>query len=176
MTKASNAPLETAWQAYKTTATADTLNDVITQLAPLMRGIVVMSLPREMAPYIDDAVQAALCKAWSNLDTCKGDRIAPWAGSIARHAAMDAIRKQRRHPTSQLDENCQSTLGLGQAIRRDTRPANLTPEETRMCYLLSEFSSEREISDVMGIPRPQVHKVIASIASKYGHEYHQAGV
>lgn len=52
----------------------------------------------------EEAVQLTFTKAWQAADRFDTDReIAPWLYAIARRAAVDLYRRERRHETSDLD-------------------------------------------------------------------------
>ena len=54
----------------------------------------------------EDVAQHTFLQAWRNADRFEPGRdFAPWLATIARRAAIDALRKEQRRPTAALDDH-----------------------------------------------------------------------
>ena len=59
----------------------------------------------------EEVTQHTFLQAWRNADRFEPGRdFAPWLATIARRAAIDALRRRQRRPTSALDEEVESVV------------------------------------------------------------------
>jgi RNA polymerase sigma-70 factor (ECF subfamily) len=65
----------------------------------------------------NDVLQNAFMKAWTSLDTFKGDsKLFTWLSRIAINEALDFTRKQKKHPLQSTDDE---ELGLANQLMAD---------------------------------------------------------
>ena len=65
----------------------------------------------------NDVLQNAFMKAWTSLDTFKGDsKLSTWLSRIAINEALDFTRKQKKHPLQSTDDE---ELGLANQLMAD---------------------------------------------------------
>ena len=65
----------------------------------------------------NDVLQNAFMKAWTSLDTFKGDsKLSTWLSRIAINEALDFTRKQKNHPLQSTDDE---ELGLANQLMAD---------------------------------------------------------
>ena len=65
----------------------------------------------------DDILQNALLKAWSSIDSFKGEsKLITWLTRIAINEALDFTRRQKSHPTLSTDD---ADLGLASRLMAD---------------------------------------------------------
>ena len=65
----------------------------------------------------NDVLQNAFMKAWTSLDTFKGDsKLFTWLSRIAINEALDFTRKQKTHPLQSTDDE---ELGLANQLMAD---------------------------------------------------------
>jgi len=121
------------------------------------------------AAAAEDAVQEVFWRVWQHRSTYDGHRpFTAWLYVIARHAALDEIRRRKRHatPFSGLTEGQEERLGSGElaipgsessvrrlTLRDQVRAALLKlPPEQRTCLLLREYEgkSHREVAEILG--------------------------
>lgn len=117
----------------------------------------------------EDAVQEVFWRVWRYRTTFNGAReFTGWLYVIARHAAMDEIRRRSLHARSFCDlaVGQEARIGAGdrsvpgsdeslrlQSMREEVQRAllQLTPEQ-RTCVILREYEgrSHREIAEILG--------------------------
>jgi RNA polymerase sigma-70 factor (ECF subfamily) len=121
------------------------------------------------ASAAEDAVQEVFWRVWQHRSTYDGRcGFTAWLYVIARHAALDEIRRRNRHatPFSGLRDGQEEQLGTTElaipgseasvrrlALREQVRAALLQlPPEQRTCLLLREYEakSHREIAEILG--------------------------
>lgn len=121
------------------------------------------------APAAEDAVQEVFWRVWQHRSTYDGRcGFSAWLYVIARHAALDEVRRRQRHalPFSGLREGQEEQLGTGElafpgseasihrlSLREQVRAAlvQLSPEQ-RTCLILREYEgkSHREVAEILG--------------------------
>lgn len=121
------------------------------------------------APAAEDAVQEVFWRVWQHRATYDGRcGFTAWLYVIARHAALDEIRRRQRHatPFSGLPDGREEHLGTGElavpgseasirrlSLREQVRAALLElPPEQRVCLILREYEgkSHREVAEILG--------------------------
>jgi len=121
------------------------------------------------AAAAEDAVQEVFWRVWQHRSTYDGRQgFTAWLYVIARHAALDEIRRRSRHatPFSGLKDGQEGQLRSGElaipgsemsvqrlALRDQVRDALLQlPPEQRTCLILREYESKshREIAEILG--------------------------
>jgi RNA polymerase sigma-70 factor (ECF subfamily) len=111
----------------------------------------------------EEVVQEAFCQAWAGIRTFKGDsQFGTWVLSIARHVALDVLRRarsRRTHPsTDTLDERPSREERVDSRMRGDELKAALEaalaelPEESRTAFQLAalERLSYSDVAAVLG--------------------------
>jgi RNA polymerase sigma-70 factor (ECF subfamily) len=105
----------------------------------------------------DDVAQEVFVRVYRNLDTYRPEtKFSTWLFALARNAAIDHLRWQRRHPTEPLDDVPEPA-----AVSRETETREIggqiaaavakLPEDQRTALLLAEYhgQSYAEIAAVM---------------------------
>lgn len=116
----------------------------------------------------EDVAQETFVRAFRALSTFRfrpGARFSTWLFQLARHAALDELRRQRRHPTSSLESltrepavsapDASQNLAnreLGEAI---ARAVATLPEDQRTALILTEYhgQSADEVARVLRCTR-----------------------
>lgn len=121
------------------------------------------------AAAAEDAVQEVFWRVWQHRSTYDGRcGFTPWLYVIARHTALDEVRRRKRHatPFSGLREGQEEQLGTADlatpgseasvrrlTLREQVQAALLhLPPEQRTCLILREYEgkSHREIAEILG--------------------------
>ncbi|WP_188190081.1 RNA polymerase sigma factor [Nonomuraea sp. SYSU D8015] len=113
---------------------------------------------RELAA---EAVQVAFIRAWRAAVTFDpGRELQPWLYAIARRAATDVWRRERRHlDTTPLDDAHPAPEPSSDHSSRVRQALKELPREEREVLLLSYFEglTHRQIADRLRIPPGTVH-------------------
>lgn len=133
----------------------------------------------------EDVTQQTFLQAWRNADQFEAGRdFAPWLATIARRAAIDALRKEQRRPATALDhadasdgalvtlppsaEQIETVWGVRAAI--DSLEAD-EREIVRLQHL--EGHTHSEIAERLGIAvgtvKSRSHRAHRRLASRLGH-------
>jgi RNA polymerase sigma-70 factor, ECF subfamily len=115
--------------------------------------------PRE---DIDDLVQETALRSWANFFTLKSDYDS-WVWGIARHVFYDYVRKRKRMPEMDLEDQIIDTAPdpgsktitkmLLKACMKKLDPLD------RKCLMLHDYTGKnlKEISEMLGISLSNVH-------------------
>lgn len=121
------------------------------------------------ADAAEDVAQEVFVRAYQTirahgLHQRRHARFTTWLFQVARHAALDELRRRRRHPAVSLEAMAEGGAALAAAGRpadeetavreigvRVARAVALLPEDQRTALVLQEYEglSQAEIADVM---------------------------
>ncbi len=171
-------------------------------------GVLVRRYERELYGYLrrylgdgtlaEDVFQNTFVQLYAKLDQYEPGRpVRPWLYTIATHQAIDALRRNGRHPTLSLDQN-QAETGEGEfqslvelleargpspleAVQAEERRQRVRagverlPDLLRQVVLLAYYQGlkYREIADALGIPVGTVKSRLHAALMKL-HEYWSA--
>ena len=96
-------------------------------LRPAVRGLIACVLGRPVDdPDVEDCAQEALARAMEGMERLReGEALRPWVLGIARHVALDALRRARRDRRTAAPGG-EGEEGAGVEVIADTAPG---PEE-----------------------------------------------
>ncbi len=133
----------------------------------------------------EDVTQHVFLQAWRNADHFEPGRdFAPWLATIARRAAIDALRTMQRRPTSALDLADPAERALvalppsAEQIERvwDVRAAidGLEPDDRDVVRLQHlDGHSHAEIAELLGVPvgtvKSRSHRAHRRLATRLAH-------
>jgi RNA polymerase sigma-70 factor (ECF subfamily) len=166
-------------------AVTDGDEDAIRELVDRYGGLVYTVALRIVGDRqrAEDVAQHTFLQAWRNADRFEPGRdFAPWLATIARRAAIDALRKEQRRPTARLDDEAMAVSDprdIPDAAQIeliwDVRAAidlldDDQREVVRLRYL--EGLTQREIAARLGVPLGTVKSRLARagrrLASRLG--------
>lgn len=141
--------------------------DALTGLLQRYRDPVFAFVYRLLGGHLtaEDVAQETFVRAFQNLRRFRfqpGARFSTWLFQLARHAALDELRRQRRHPTTHLEDVTreppdQGTDAATQMIHRElgdaiARAVAVLPEDQRAALVLTEYhgQSAAEVARVLG--------------------------
>ena len=102
----------------------------------------------------NDVLQNAFMKAWTSLDTFKGDsKLSTWLSRIAINEALDFTRKQKNHPLQSTDDE---ELGLANQLMADNY---FDGDETNNFYILFGDETEAQLQEAIA-QLPDVQKTV----------------
>jgi RNA polymerase sigma-70 factor (ECF subfamily) len=139
-------------------------NQAVTEITPIMRGIVVPILRNE--EMVQDAIQQAFLQAFKSKATFEGrSQLKTWLCCIARNVALTMLKKQA-HTTDLEDipevasKECvvQECLNseLGEAIERAM--TNIPKKLVEPFVRMHRGESTKEVSHALGIPEGTVRQ------------------
>ena len=95
----------------------------------------------------EDAVQAALLKAWTALPGFRGDaKLLTWLTTIVVNEALQILRKQKRRPTVELDYDYESYWSTPEMLQKQHQ----SPEQS----LLIAERKQQLMKALQGLPNP----------------------
>lgn len=126
-----------------------------------------------------EAVQVTFLKAWRSADRYDPARpFAPWIYSIARRAAIDVARRERRHAGAELHE-ADAVTSVGMEHTWDAwqvrRAVDRLDDTERQVVRLQHFEqlTQREIAQRLNLPlgtvKSRVHRAHRRLASALAH-------
>ena len=128
----------------------------------------------------EEAIQQTFLKAWRAAERFDATRdLAPWLFTIAKRAALDILRRERRHATARLADHdpgvdsadIETSYAVFQVRRALT---NLPPDEQEVLRL-TYFAglSHREASEHLGIPigtvKSRAHRAYRRLEATLAH-------
>ncbi|MFN3650555.1 MAG: RNA polymerase sigma factor [Armatimonadota bacterium] len=113
------------------------------------------------ATAAEDTTQEVFWRVWQYRSRFGGGALASWIYTIARHAALDDLRRRKQRGEERAEAGdelagtgCEPERGLLEAnLREQVRRALLElPEEQRLAVILREYEgrSHREIGEILG--------------------------
>jgi RNA polymerase sigma-70 factor (ECF subfamily) len=129
---------------------------------------------------VADAVQQTFVKAWKARSDFDSDRpIAPWLYAIARRAAIDIVRRERRRQGPQPSEADLAVVPIELSDVWETFEVRLAldalpPDERQVMRLFYfEGRTHAEIADALGIPlgtvKSRSHRAHGRLTESLGH-------
>lgn len=126
-------------------------------------------------PNAEDVAQETFVRAFQRLDRFRfgrGARFSTWLFQLARHAALDEMRRQRRRPQRSLDEQLREPPAPGpdaaqQLMHRELGAAIAEavarlPEDQRTVLVLTEYHAQ-SAAEVAGVLKCSVRSAEARL-------------
>lgn len=106
----------------------------------------------------EELVQDAFVQAFRRLrDLARPARLGPWLGRIARHQALEHLRRRRRLAERPLEEANEAASPAAPGAWLWNEVARLSPEHARVLEMrYREGASYREVARALGVPTSTV--------------------